>query len=197
MVHVDAFQQVLPLARTSTCHKRDLYDIFNNATLHERLFPTGVIVRDSQTFSVGETYTSNVTILLGDRLTSMYKTQSADADRIEAVSFGTGIESSVTRRMLRYAIDYYGQADADVIKCHVLKHLFDLARCLRQSATAEVVCCHVFILHHVTEVIGADVVQEFVWNALGFGPCRDDGFQQCLTESTQSAREFVAALGKL
>ena len=193
----------LPLSEINHATKHDLMRIFlsNNA---EKLFPDRVVVRDSQSFTVGSQYLSNIDLLLGDRLHAMYMTQSpmGPDSRITSISFGTGIESNVDRHRMRYCIDYYGIADCDVIKGHLFKHLQEIRTCLERSALATVVVMHIFMPKLVYDVINAEELDPFVWQELGFGrPFEDDTVtvvvEQCVVDSKVHPRELAKIKGKL
>ena len=163
----------------TSASRDDLEEAFKVESVRRSLFPSGVLVRDSQSFGVEERFARfNIPLILADRLAAMFATRHDVTNALTSLSFGTALESSVTRHILRYVIDYYGQADIDVIKSHVLQHLVLLPHSVRNSDTAKVVCFHVFVPKHIDDVIRFDDLHEFI-GALGFARCGLHSIQQC------------------
>ena len=161
------------LPHLTPASRDDLEQAFKVDSVRRSLFPSGVLVRDSQSFGVEERFADfNIPLILADRLAAMFATRHDVSKELTSLSFGTALESSVSRRILRFTIDYYGAADADVIKRHVFEHLLNvLPKCVRASDTAEVVCFSIFLPDYIHDVIRFDDVNESVAGALGLEKC--------------------------
>ena len=159
----------------------DLEQTFKVDSVRRSLFPSGVLVRDSQSFGVEERFADfNIPLILADRLAAMFATRHDVSKELTSLSFGTALESSVSRKILRYVIDYYGPADVDVIKRHVLEHLLEvLPGCVRASEPSDVVCLVLFLPDFTYEAIDFEEVRGFVSEVCGFGRCEDTHEEQC------------------
>ena len=162
----------LPNTQVTSASRGDLEEVFKVESVRRSLFPSGVLVRDSQSFGVEERFARfNIPLILADRLAAMFATRHDVTNALTSLSFGSAPESSVTRHILRYAIDYYGQADVHVIKGHVLQHLLLLPRSVRNSQTAKAVCVSLFIPDYIHDVILSDDVYSFL-ERLGVVRCK-------------------------
>lgn len=134
---------------TSRVDQTVIERLFQDHDIHTRLFPSGIIVRDSQSFGVGPSYLSNVALLCGDRLTAIYvtSTRGHGSHGYRALSFGSCVECGAERDMLRYCVDYYGDACLDCVIYHVTQHLRVLVTSLSSAAsavTARTVTCQLY-----------------------------------------------------
>ena len=151
-------QQALPFPCTNLvtrAYRADLEAVYRSASAQRRLFPSGVLVRDSQSFGVAPHFTDfNVPLILADHLDAMFMTRDdVTGSEIASFSFGTPILSSVERDILRLVVDYYGTASADVIRSHLVEHLLRLRLTLDGCPNAKVVCCVVFLPKSVCDAV--------------------------------------------
>ena len=176
-----------------------LETVFTTPALHAHLFPSGVIVRDSQSFAVGEQFLSNVPLLLSDRLVAIYTSTCSDAaGDVTSLSFGTCVECDVTCDMLRYCIDYYGNACVPTMKSHVLKHLNDLEQqCTLPNVKAKTVTCHFYSLEAVTSDEMRREIFDFMQFRLNFGSYvnrKRTQTQHVVNENPQYSRQVLHKL---
>ena len=182
------------VSHVTRAYRADLEAVYRSASAQRRLFPSGVLVRDSQSFGVAPHFTDfNVPLILADHLDAMFMTRDDVAgSEVASFSFGTPILSSVKRDILRLVVDYYGTASADVIRSHLVEHLLRLPVDLDRCPSAKVVCCVVFLPKSVCDAVDfkRDVEGFFAHESLGFDVKLDRSPEQCIAlEVTQPDKE--------
>ena len=180
--------------------RADLEEVFKDTATQRRLFPSAVLVRDSQSFGVSPEFADfNIPLILADRLDAMFMTRDVTGSAITSLSFGTIILSSVKRDIVRHTIDYYGSANPDVIRGHMIAHLLRTAEYMRHRTSANVVASPVFLPGSVDDVIDfhRDVASCFEHESLGF---RNDPLvfrEQCVAITKQDPRTEAGLSHKL
>ena len=205
-------KQLQPLQHSSMTSPVVLRDVtraamermFSTDSVHRRLFPSGLILRDSQSFSVGHNYSSNIALLLSDGLVAMYAGTARhgnlrSVDDITSISFGTCVPCGVTCDMLRYCIDYYGNACLDTIQHHVTRHLCDIERCVATRDNINTVTCHLYAPETaLTESVRSELF-DFVQYSLKIGTFvnRQREYLQCVVNVTEDPRNLSVIRHKL
>jgi len=177
-----------------------LKTIFKDSKTSRYLFPSGILIRDSQPFSVGNQYLSNIHLLLSDRLTAMYVTHpySDINSGFKALSFGTGVDCGVTLNMMRYCIDYYGNPCIVDIKHHVTKHLQELSHLVINSPIAKTLTCQ-FYAH---ETVLTESMREELFNFMASMISdvyvnRKREYRQCVVDVLDDPRRLATVQHKL
>ena len=181
-----------PTAKVFPVSKLKLRQIFATHSDVTRLFPSGVLLRDSQSFAVGSDVISNVDLIATDRLTCMLASRDTQYD-VTALSFGTTVPCGQSGHLLRHCVDYYGSKSSDVIHSHVLQHLHELKLQLNAHADCTHVTCHLYAPADVmTSSVRASTF-DLVCGVLGSGEYTDR--TRCVLQCAVDIPEDPRSLG--
>ena len=156
-----------------------------------RLFPSGILMRDSQSFAIGSDVTSNVDLICSDGLTCMYTSRDRNGD-VSALSLGTTVPCGHSANLLRHCIDYYGTSSSDVIQHHVIRHLCDVMSVLNYSHGGNIthVTCHLYVPSDIMTSLMRDQTFDFVAHALNLSEYvnRKRSASQCVVDVIDDPR---------
>ena len=118
-------------------NETQLNAIYQNDDISTRLFPNKVLLRDSEAFIVGPSYVSNVhQMLCHSEYINMFLD---DQSHCTSLSFGAVMPTGSSMEICRYWIDYYGDAQFDLLLAHFLIHAQRLLEMLPNMPTCNLI----------------------------------------------------------